>query len=702
MPKIYIKNKRLWQDEKPISLVSGEVHYWRLEPYDWETVLRVGMEMGLETIASYISWHFHEFEEGKFDFTGETDPKRDLISYLKLVQKLGLNLLIRPGPHIGAETYNGGEPNYVAPFHRLHLEFLKAASRYLKNVCDIIRPFLATNGGPIVLCQADNMVDLGQHRYDRQLGFFGGDGIFQDFLKKKYHKISSLNKAWDVKYEDFTQVMAVALDVIGDQTTHNRHRDFQEFKHWFTAEYVSWTVNEYRKNGIDVPLYSNATRDQDLTRMSGVLDLVTFNHYPTNNYSRVPGEHHNLLDHIRLFSMLTPLPYVAELESGIWHGYHYVKGEPHPNHYRYMLLTILAGGAVAWNWYMLHDRDNWYMSPVNSRGQKRMEIFSIFKHFVEIKKEIKPYAWENCSSTGVTYYSSHDPSYHSVLEYGEFFGISKTIYSAGLDHIFYNLQSPGRAPALLFYDGLEWLDRKAQQVLLDYILNGGHLVIFQKFPFLDDKKNPCNLLGITQPDGIDGQGYMNTFYKDYEVRLGNETAYVEMPKAVYVYRNVPGEGIFASRCPARHELNDSVLGEYQLIVNIESEKNLLVGYHQKKGKGTLTFLGTPPSPDLLIKLHDFLKVHIPALPLCKNIQVITYRRNNLHYLVVLNDGQEGKGVTIQLDHTEFPGIQYAVRDVLDGDEQVVTFGDSGRKLLTVQIEPKNGSIIEISDLNIKI
>jgi len=701
MTKIYIKDKRLWRDEKPISLVSGEVHYWRLEPSDWETVLRAGMEMGLETIASYISWQFHEFEEGKFDFTGETDPKRDLVSYLKLVQKLDLNLFVRPGPYIFAETHNYGIPDYVVPFHRLHPKFLKAASRYLKNVCDVIRPFLATNGGPIVLCQVDNMFDLGQHRYDRQLGFFGGDGIFQDFLKKKYREISSLNKAWGTKYVDFTQVMAVALDVVGDQATHNRHADFQEFKHWFTAESASWTVNEYRKNGINVPLYSNATRDQDLTRMSEVLDLVAFNHYPSKSYSLVPGEHQVYLDHVRLLPMLSPLPYVVELESGVWHGGHFHIVSLTSDHYRYLLLTILAGGEVAWTWFMLHDRDNYYMCPLNNRGQKRIDLFPLFSQFIALEKEVEPHEWQHCSKTGISYYSPHDLASHSSLSARDTFEVSKKLYEAGLDHIFYNLQSPGRAPDLLFYDGLEWLDRKAQQVLLDYILNGGHLVIFQKFPFLDDKKNPCNLLGIPQPDGIDAQGYMNTFYKDYEVYLGNEIAYVEMPKAVYVYKNVPGEGIFASRCPARHELNDSVLGEYQSIVNIGNEKNLLVGYHQKRGKGTLTFLGTPPSPDLLIKLHDFLKVHIPVLPLCKNVQTIVYRRNNLHYLVVLNDGQEGKGVTIRLDHTEFPGKQYAVRDILDGDEQVVAFSDSGRKLLTVQIKPKNGSIFEISDLNIK-
>ena len=145
-------------------------------------MLDAAKEMGLETIASYVQWHYHEIEEGKFDFEGKTDPKRNLVAYLDLVAKSGLNLIIRPGPYTFAEWNNYGVPDYAALYHRLHPKFQAAASRYIKQVCAVIKPHLATQIGPIVLLQPDNMYDLGQYRFDRQLGLMGGEGPFQEYL----------------------------------------------------------------------------------------------------------------------------------------------------------------------------------------------------------------------------------------------------------------------------------------------------------------------------------------------------------------------------------------------------------------------------------------------------------------------------------------------------------------------------------------
>ena len=58
---------------------------------------------------------------------------------------------------------------------------------------------------------------------------------------------------------------------------------------------------------------------------------------------------------------------------------------------------------------------------------------------------------------------------------------------------------------------------------------------------------------------LDSQGYMNTFYKDYEVRIGGHTARVEVPERVYVYAKVDGEPITAARVIPRTRCNDNVL-----------------------------------------------------------------------------------------------------------------------------------------------
>ena len=526
MAKIKIHDRQLWKDGSPVSITGAEVHYWRLEPAYWQPVLEGAIEMGIETIASYVQWHYHEYEEGQFDFEGKTDPKRNLKAYIEMVQAMGLNLIIRPGPYTFAEWNNYGIPDYVIPYHRMHPKFLEAASRWIKAACTVIKPYLAPSGGPIVMLQADNMFDLGQKRYNRQLGLYGGDGIFQKYLQERYGAIQHLNDAWKTDYSGFDQAMATMAITKPGIAVHNRWLDFQEFKFWFTSETARWTLDQYRSNGIDVPIHSNATKDQDPVQMSQLLDVLSFNHYPTVNYSMVQDEHRNLLDHVRLLAAISPIPYIAELESGIWHGYHYTKGLPTKSHYRFMLLTILAGGATTWTWYMLHDRDNWYMSPLNSRGLKRMEVFTLFKQFIEIEAKTKPCSWERCTQTALTYYPLHQQGYHSALEYGSL-DASGSLYAAGIDYTFYNLLAPSSSPAILFYSGERWLDRCSQQRLVDYMQHGGRLVVFQQYPELDERHQPCNLLDIPSPDGVETQGYMNTFYKDLVVELGEHSPRVK-------------------------------------------------------------------------------------------------------------------------------------------------------------------------------
>ncbi len=299
--------------------------------------------------------------------------------------------------------------------------------------------------------------------------------------------------------------------------------------------------------------------------MSGILDIFGFNHYPTRDYAMVADEHLFKLDQVRLLPMLSQIPFVVELESGIWHGYHYNKGIPYPDHYRFMMLTVLAGGAVAWTWYMFHDRDNWFMSPVNNLAKKHLEVFDLFRQFAELVKEHKPEEWERCTSSALTFSQRHYSTHVLVPEYHDAFETARAFYEAGIDHTYFSTNAPGDAPQVLFYDGLEWLDRADQQVLVEYMEQGGHLVVFQKFPQLDEKGQPCNLLEIPHSDGVDSQGYMNTFFADYVVHLGGHDARVELPAGVLVYQNVPGEPITASRIPTRGQLNDNVLEEYQYL-----------------------------------------------------------------------------------------------------------------------------------------
>src|SRR5688572_7489845 len=119
MPAVRIAENRVWVGDESRALLSGEVHFWRLDPSVWPAVIDRAGALGLRILSTYVCWDFHEVAPGKFDLLGETDPRRNLGAFLELVQQAGMWLLVRPGPYIYAEWPNSGIPERVVQWHRL-------------------------------------------------------------------------------------------------------------------------------------------------------------------------------------------------------------------------------------------------------------------------------------------------------------------------------------------------------------------------------------------------------------------------------------------------------------------------------------------------------------------------------------------------------------------------------------------------------
>ena len=71
------------------------MHYWRLNPGRWPEVLDRVREIGLKVVATYVPWQYHELAPGQFDFTGQTEPPRNLVGFLRLAQEKGFRVFIR-------------------------------------------------------------------------------------------------------------------------------------------------------------------------------------------------------------------------------------------------------------------------------------------------------------------------------------------------------------------------------------------------------------------------------------------------------------------------------------------------------------------------------------------------------------------------------------------------------------------------------
>ena len=84
-------------DGRPFFVYGAAFFYERIPRERWRATLEAYKNLGINTIDLYLIWNWHEPSEGVADFTGATDPRRDLLGLLKLTHELGFKLILRPG-----------------------------------------------------------------------------------------------------------------------------------------------------------------------------------------------------------------------------------------------------------------------------------------------------------------------------------------------------------------------------------------------------------------------------------------------------------------------------------------------------------------------------------------------------------------------------------------------------------------------------
>lgn len=161
-------------DGKKIKLMSGAVHYFRIVPEYWEDCLYNIKAMGFNTVETYIPWNIHEPEEGKFDFSGN----KDVVSFVRLAQKMGLLVILRPTPFICGEWEFGGLPSWLLRYPDIRLRtntplFLSKVEAYYKELFGQIGPLQITQGGPVIMMQVEN-----------EYGSFGNDKNYLRAIKR--------------------------------------------------------------------------------------------------------------------------------------------------------------------------------------------------------------------------------------------------------------------------------------------------------------------------------------------------------------------------------------------------------------------------------------------------------------------------------------------------------------------------------------
>lgn len=162
---------------QPVFIFSGEMHYFRIPRDLWYDRLLKARRAGLNTVASYIAWNWHEPREGlklfgeeSVDGFYESDAfSRDLDSYIQTASSLGLYFIARPGPYICSEWDSGGHPNWLYTknpvLRSLDPTYMAYTEGWYSTIIPLVEKYSVTKGGPVLMVQVENEYFWGDANY---------------------------------------------------------------------------------------------------------------------------------------------------------------------------------------------------------------------------------------------------------------------------------------------------------------------------------------------------------------------------------------------------------------------------------------------------------------------------------------------------------------------------------------------------------
>ena len=147
---------------KRTLLLSGCIHYNRFSPYQWIDAMTKAKEDGLNTLQTYIFWNLHD---QFYDFNGKHNynyaGRANITAFLDVAKQVGLFVNLRIGPYVCSEWTFGGIP--VWTLHDKDIIYRdnndvwkKYMTQFVDEIANVIEPYLARNGGPIILSQIEN------------------------------------------------------------------------------------------------------------------------------------------------------------------------------------------------------------------------------------------------------------------------------------------------------------------------------------------------------------------------------------------------------------------------------------------------------------------------------------------------------------------------------------------------------------------
>ncbi len=369
---VEVNSSHIERDGRPYIPIVGEFHYCRVPADEWEESLRKMKAGGITTVASYVFWNLHERRQGEWDWSGNLDLRR----FVRAVEKVGLEMILRVGPFAHGEIRNGGLPDwlYGQPFEVRSNDpgYLEHTDRLYAAIGAQVRGYLFKDGGPIVGVQLENEFQHSAAPWDIR---YAGAPV-----------------AWTVADRD----VGVTHEGVSTSDIANAHAAYGK-RHMATLKGLA------KKNGLDTPLYTATGWGNAAIVENGALPVTAA--YPYPFWTRVPKPSpFFLFTDLQKHPDYAPASYPterypslpAELGAGISVTYARRSYVPHES-VAPMIVRVLGSGSNGVGYYMYHGgatpafdgqayneeagglpKINYdYQAPLGQYGQARSHYFAL-------------------------------------------------------------------------------------------------------------------------------------------------------------------------------------------------------------------------------------------------------------------------------------------------------------------------------------
>jgi len=513
----------------------AELHYFRIDKRYWSICFERIKRAGFRIIATAVPWNVHQDSSKHIDFTGYSDPRKDLVVFLELAREFGFKVILRPGPWVAGQINYGGLPKYlfndIKVFARdaqgmeikipdnygidggylpsyLHKNFQFHIKNYFKSFIEITKNYIHPRG-PVFMIELDYETSFGRllepdkADYNKEVI----ETYYFQYLENQYETIKKLNNRYKEKNRDFADVEPprkfkdLALEEYPKVIDWFRFREFMLKTYLEIIEdiFKSYTVEPlffrslYFRPGELLPAFNLVPEDRS--------PFLGSNVFPEGNYF-------DLVNKARFLKAEYGFAFATSFSCGkaATDAKREVEMSPITNNERsFYFASGLASGYKGLNHYMFVDRDHWYGAPLHNDGtvSEGYEIIRKFNQSIStIGFDEMDYQPDIAVVGNRLYYWLRYTSCKKGFDYIErlmgesVVGVCRDLmrlqhhYGIRENHEFESMKQY----KMLFVPSTEVMAEKDQEALVELAKSGVHLVLCGLMPKYDESFKDCQIL----------------------------------------------------------------------------------------------------------------------------------------------------------------------------------------------------------------